>query len=285
MPPKKKTKAAVITATNTSTRSTRSRKQQDDASSVISVESVKTVNSTGSAKRKRAGSLTATARSTKKAKESTETWWDEVTGHSNAEILDGEGFQKWIEDLKLDPSGIFMYLILYKCQANTSMTITKEQFIRFMDSIGVKSNSQLLTVLPTLLSEIRPCREPCPNPNFKAFYKWCFQHFKPEGQKGMPVDFAEIILQTLLDPTRYHPDWVLDDYPPKNEEFPHVDAFCEYITQSEPRPVHVINKDQFEQFYEFNLAVSWSAVEHSEDSAWPALIDSYVAWKREKYPA
>jgi hypothetical protein len=83
----------------------------------------------------------------------------------------------------------------------------------------------------------------------------------------MPVDFAEIILQTLLDPTRYDPTWVSEEEPTRNEQFPHVDAFCEYITQSEPRPVHVINKDQFEQFYEFNLAVSWSAVEHSEDSA------------------
>lgn len=141
-----------------------------------------------------------------------------------------------------------------------------------------KSNEQLMDRLPGLMATVRPnkARPAVPGraDEFRPFYKWCFNHFKPEGQKNVPVDVAQVLFQTLLDADKYSPSW----QPPAptangdcargctSGDFPHVNAFVEFLN-SEPKPVQVVTRDQYEQFYEFNSSVGWDLREHSEDSA------------------
>lgn len=245
---------------------------------------------------------------------------DEETGK-----LDPESAQKWMSDLGIHPEGVFLYFIMYKCEVSTLMTITKQEFVKLMNSIKyasplphplagggcllmgehyrVKSNEQLLTQLPSLLNTVRPRVKPEPNPAFKPFYKWCFEHLRPENAKNIDVEIAGELFKVLLDEERYNVDWepseTVSACTHTSGEFPHVNAFVEFIT-TEPRPVAVITRDQFDQFYHFNMSVSWSLKEHSEESACefpdtagdggllnyvgPALLDKYVDWKKEKYP-
>jgi hypothetical protein len=123
------------------------------------------------------------------------------------------------------------------------------------------------------MATIRPKIKPVTNHHFKTFYKWCFHHFRPESQKNLPVEFAQVLFQTLLDGEKYSPSWKPTTNTFSNSskgrtpgDFPHVNAFVEFLN-SEPKPVAVITKDQYEQFYEFNASVSWELTEHSEDSA------------------
>lgn len=133
----------------------------------------------------------------------------------------------------------------------------------------VTSNAQLLQKLPNQLAAITPTVKPT-NPNFRPFYRWCFAHFRDEGAKNVRVDYATLLIQTLLDPAKYDISWQApESLPPPGRTpgtLPHVNAFVEFLGQ-EPRPVQVITKDQFDQFYEFNLSVGWDLAEHSEESA------------------
>ncbi|KAI5848280.1 Cullin binding-domain-containing protein [Tricharina praecox] len=218
---------------------------------------------------------------------STEKWFDTYADPDSGQ-LDPESAQKWMSDLGIHPEGVFLYFIMYKCQVSTPMSITKEEFTRFMNTIKVKSNGQLLAQLPSLLDTVRPRVKPEPNPAFKPFYKWCFEHFRPENAKNIDVEVAGELFKVLLDEKRYNLDWEPSEAVaagmPTPGEFPHVNAFVEFIT-TEPRPVAVITRDQYDQFYHFNMGVSWSLKEHSEESAWPALLDKYVNWKKEKFPS
>ena len=141
-----------------------------------------------------------------------------------------------------------------------------------------KSNEQLMDRLPGLMATVRPNKARPAMPGrvdeFRPFYKWCFNHFKPEGQKNVPVDVAQVLFQTLLDADKYSPSWQ-PPAPTANGDyargctpgdFPHVNAFVEFLN-GEPKPVQVITRDQYEQFYEFNSSVGWDLREHSEDSA------------------
>ncbi|KAF8248239.1 hypothetical protein K440DRAFT_660931 [Wilcoxina mikolae CBS 423.85] len=216
--------------------------------------------------------------------------WFQRYANPETNSIDPLTFQKWMDDLGVSSDGAFMYFILWRCNAVTQMTITLDEFKTCMEGIGANSNEKLLSKLPELMDTVRPKARPAPNHIFKAFYKWCFHHFRPESQKNIPVEFAQVLFQTLLDGEKYSPSWK-----PGNKingdlmtgrtfgDFPHVNAFVEYLN-TEPKPASVITKDQYEQFYEFNASVSWELKEHSEDSAWPALIDSYVAWKRSNHP-
>lgn len=235
--------------------------------------------------------------------------------------IDPVTFQKWMDDLDVSSEGIFMYYILWRTNAALQMTITKKEFVECMENMGyakcpwrlnmltfcsIKSNNQLKVILPEDMASICPGLKPSPNPNFKPFYKWCFAHFREDGCKNLNVDHAQVLFQTLLDADKYSPLWKPSSSPtptPKGRtpgDFPHVNAFIEYL-QSEPRPVAVITKDQYEQFYEFNTNVSWELQEYSENSACefspddmieivanhrlgPALIDNYVEWKKTHYP-
>ncbi|KAF8537433.1 Cullin binding-domain-containing protein [Trichophaea hybrida] len=215
--------------------------------------------------------------------------WFQRYANPETNRIDPLTFQKWMDDLDVSSDGAFMYFILWRCNATTQMTITHDEFKTCMDGIGANSNEKLLSKLPELMDTIRPKASPAPNHTFKSFYKWCFHHFRPESQKNIPVEFAQVLFQTLLDGEKYTPSWK-----PRNTingdlltgrtfgDFPHVNAFVEFLN-SEPKPASVITKDQYEQFYEFNASVSWELKEHSEDSAWPALIDSYVAWKKSNH--
>jgi len=146
----------------------------------------------------------------------------------------------------------------------------------------------LLTKLPTMMAAVCPVANSDQNSEFRQFYKWCFQHFKVPGAKNLLVEVASVLLVTLLDAERYKPNWKPDGGNVRScgvtpGDFPHLTAFVEFLN-SEPKPVQVVTRDQYDQFYEFNLGVSWELDGYLEEtSTWPTLFDNYVAWKNEKY--
>ncbi|KAI8364365.1 Cullin binding-domain-containing protein, partial [Radiomyces spectabilis] len=66
-----------------------------------------------------------------------------------------------------------------------------------------------------------------------------------------------------------------------SEQYPLVNHFRHPLMQ-EKKPVRVINRDQWLNFYEFVTTVSDGLQDYDETSAWPVLFDEFVEWKREK---
>jgi len=116
-----------------------------------------------------------------------------------------------------------------------------------------------------------------------------------QGSRYLTLDVASLLLKTLLDPEQYSLNgqaskaYGAED--PKLEggipgPFPHTYAFIRYLEEEAAKGKEpVITKDQYEQFVPFNKDVPWNLDKYNEDeSTWPTLFDSYIAWRKVKYP-
>ncbi|KAI5804995.1 Cullin binding-domain-containing protein [Geopyxis carbonaria] len=205
--------------------------------------------------------------------------------------IDAVGIDNWLKDLGVHSEGAAMFCLLWRFRAKSTMTITKTEFLETMTSWGIDSNDKLKARLPVFLQNLcpKPVSDRAENPAFLQFYKWCFSHFKASEQaKNIGVDVATVLFQTLFDNQKYRVDW--DPSASCNNEdkhaprLNHVDAFVKYLN-GEQKPVAVITKDQYEQFYHFNKDVPWDLKGYSElTSTWPTLMDNYVSWKKDLYP-
>ncbi|KAL7274905.1 hypothetical protein RUND412_002156 [Rhizina undulata] len=201
---------------------------------------------------------------------------------------------KWFEELDISMEGPVFYIIAFKARAQNTFTITEDEFYNCMSGYQIDCNEKLLYNLPGLLSTFSPSYE---NHDFIEFYKFCFNYFKVKDMKNLPVDMASELFKSLLDIDRYHLTWKpspeggpegsIDpmEHGKTPGKFPHLRAFIEYLNQ-DPKPANVITMDQYMQFIPFNRDVSWDLKGYKEDeSAWPSLLDNYIIWRKQRYPA
>ncbi|KAI8905771.1 hypothetical protein DFJ77DRAFT_209968 [Powellomyces hirtus] len=97
---------------------------------------------------------------------------------------------------------------------------------------------------------------------FKDLYLFAFSFAKEGDQKSLGIDHAKAMWQLLCPPAK----------------FAHIDSFLQFLETKQP--VKVINKDQWRSFLEFSNSVHGDLTGYDETSAWPVLLDEYVAWKK-----
>lgn len=68
-----------------------------------------------------------------------------IAADSDTGIIDPPSIGQWIEDLGVSSEGVFMYYILWKAEASSTMQITKEEFIRCMNNLGSEFHLLLLS--------------------------------------------------------------------------------------------------------------------------------------------
>ncbi|KAI7866407.1 potentiating neddylation domain-containing protein [Spinellus fusiger] len=95
----------------------------------------------------------------------------------------------------------------------------------------------------------------------KDIYRFTFGYAKNKGEKYMAVEVACVLWTMLLK----------DIYPLTND-------FVTFVQETDS--VRVINKDQWQSFFEFMVSVADTLTGYDETSAWPVLFDEFVAWKK-----
>ncbi len=137
----------------------------------------------------------------------------------------------------------------------------------------IDCNEKLLAKLPAIVSSACPGYD---NPLFLDLYKFCFHHFKAQGARYLTLEFAGLVLKSLLDANLYSmngkPSEPIKDTPELKGSmpglFPHTYAFLEYLEQEKENGKHpVITKDQYEQFIPFNKDVPWSLKGYKEEES------------------
>jgi len=186
-------------------------------------------------------------------------WFDDYKDH---EIPDGntigfEGSARFIQDLGLSEDSVLILVIAYKLETASMGLFTRDEWMSGM----TKLESDTIVKLKAKLPEFEKAyKDPA---QFKDIYKYTFGFAKNKDQKSMDVATAVGMWQ-----------WVLGN------RFPHVETFIQFL--EERKPVKVINKDQWMNFYEFCSTVSQDLSNYDEMAAWPVLMDEYVEWIREK---
>ncbi|PWW79990.1 hypothetical protein C7212DRAFT_307999 [Tuber magnatum] len=210
-------------------------------------------------------------------------WFDGLKGDSN-EIMITDSVP-WMESLSVSPEGIAFWVIAYWCEAKGG-GIGPKEFIEGMKALDIDSNDALRRKLPSLLRDVAPGSD-----RFQKFYWFCYEFFKADDAKYLPLDMACAIFTALLDERSYNTKWTPPAEPNNHlkveesiiwERFPHKHAFIEFLS-STPPPTKVITKDQYRQFIPFNQQVDIDFNGYAiETSVWPSLFDQFVTWSKEK---
>lgn len=108
---------------------------------------------------------------------------------------------------------------------------------------------------------------------FKRYYRSAFVSSKEKGQKALALSNAIVYWQLLFSGTAPGQPW----------KTPSQDWLALWVEYLEKKWTKSVNKDMWNQTFEFHLKTleDESLSFWSEDSAWPGVIDDFVAYAKE----
>jgi hypothetical protein len=136
--------------------------------------------------------------------------------------------------------------------------LTQEQFERGCSRYGLDSESSLRNFLPTLDTGFLDKKE------FRDFYKFCFQfHRQQKTHRTLDKDLVAALLPLIL-----------QDRVPTHR----TQSFGEFLLSSKDPAYDKITLDQWMSFLDFCNEFDHVSTFDPDGSAWPTLIDDYVAF-------
>ncbi|KAJ3109502.1 DNA polymerase epsilon catalytic subunit [Phlyctochytrium planicorne] len=155
-------------------------------------------------------------------------WFQSYADESDADVIDIDGIQKFCNDLDIPVDGVMVLVVAWKLNASKMGSFTKDEWTNGFKALGVESNKQLQKLLPSLGKVTKDVE------SLRPMYKWAFGFAKEnEAERYITVE--------------------------------HVDKFLSFL--DEVAPVKVINRDQWEQFYEFSLVVPEDMTKYDDTGA------------------
>ncbi|CAO3618479.1 unnamed protein product [Cunninghamella echinulata] len=182
-------------------------------------------------------------------------WFQQYSDPDTPKIISPEGTQQFLQDLGISVEEKLAIVIAWKLNAATMGYITQEEWLSGMQELGVDNMNQLLKYRQDMELALQ---DPT---TFKSIYRYTFNYGKNKDQKCMDVDVACALWSVLFE-----------------NQFPILQQFIQFL--QEKMPVRVINRDQWQNLYEFITTVSVDLSDYDEAAAWPVLFDEYVDWKR-----
>ncbi|GAA0157585.1 ubiquitin-protein ligase [Lithospermum erythrorhizon] len=181
---------------------------------------------------------------------------------SSSDMIEPEGIEKLCSDLKLETSDVKVLMLAWKMKAKKQGYFTKDEWKRGMEALNVDTITKLKKSLPGLEEDVLKPE------NFEDFYSYAFRYNLTEFyQKGVTIETACILLDIVL-----------------GSQFQlQVDLFKEFLqVQTEYK---VLNMDQWMNFYRFCKEITFpDLVDYDDREAWPAILDDFVDWLKEKIP-
>lgn len=179
------------------------------------------------------------------------------------EQIDGDGICKLCEMLGIDSQDVKALMLMWRLGVSkTPGAITKVEFETGMKTkIAKKTIKDLKTYLPFLDCGFLD------NDEYREFYRWT--HFfsrESASKRSLEKDVAVVLLGVVLDPQRA----------------PHLASFREFLQDDASKEYTHLSQDVWDAFYVFNRDVDTRMNGYDEESSWPTLLDSYVAWARAK---
>jgi len=163
-----------------------------------------------------------------------------------------EGMSKFCGDLEVDPGDVIMLLIAYRMNAKRMGYFTKDEWTKGFQAMGVDSISKLKAQFPTLKEELADANK------FKEIYRYAFNFGKEPDQKILDIQMAIGLLELLMTGK------------------PHAAPFIKFL--SEQTSYRALNIDQWVNFLDFSSTIKPDFSNHDSNSAWPVILDEYVAW-------
>ncbi|OQR84951.1 hypothetical protein ACHHYP_12533 [Achlya hypogyna] len=197
--------------------------------------------------------------SNKRSKSSDDGWTAELTtlfhayeDQDNAGYISEDGILALCEHIGVDAQHPVMLALSFHMTAQTMGEFTKDEFVAGMKALECHSIEDLKAKMSVLTSQLKGDAA-----FFAKVYAFTFGFAKEKDQKSLAVDSA-LALWEILFPDRFQllPDWL---------------AFVKEHHKN------AISKDVWTQTLEFTTQVKADLSNYDENSAWPVLIDDFVA--------
>ncbi|KAF2225793.1 Cullin binding-domain-containing protein [Elsinoe ampelina] len=179
-----------------------------------------------------------------------------------------EGMGKMMQDMKVDMESTDLLIFSELVQSPTLGKITREGFVDGLSQQAVSDSAKI----SALINQRSSVLSSSDRATLKKVYKHTFTIAKAQGSKSIPLDSAIEFWRLLFSPPSL--SW-------STPNSPWLDWWIEFL---EAKWKKSVNKDMWDQTLSFAFktledeSMSW----WSEDSAWPGVIDEFVAWVKEK---
>lgn len=185
-------------------------------------------------------------------------WFKRYTT-DDASQLGPEGMERFCQDLKVDPENIVMLVIAYRMNAKNMGYFTQTEWLKGLSDPEINCDTpvKLQNKLNFLLNQLNDPQ------TFKLIFRYAYDFARDKDQRSMDIETAKAMLNLLLSKS-----WQL--YP----------EFSEFLEQ--PKAPRVINKDQWNNIFEFSRTISLDLSNYSIDGAWPVLLDDFVEYLQKK---
>ncbi|KNE71576.1 hypothetical protein AMAG_16138 [Allomyces macrogynus ATCC 38327] len=254
MPPKRKAAAATAgsppAATTTTTRATKRRTPGDKSAAPAAKKRATTARST-TAKSTAAPFSAASCRA----------WFDSYADPDEPETIGPDGIERLCNDLGMDPASFPILVLAFTLNAADLGTFTASEWTVAMTKHQLHTTEQLKAFLNHDAARIQADRW-----LFRDCYKYAFELMRQPPARAVPLDMATdmwpLVLGHQAQWARVTADWL---------------AFL----SEESRGVKVITRDQWTSWLDFVSQTTPPFDQYDADgSAWPTLMDSFVAWYR-----
>lgn len=184
-------------------------------------------------------------------------WFKKYVTPDDPTQLGPEGMERFCNDINLEPENIAMLVIAFKMNAKNMGYFTQSEWTRGLSDLQCDTTMKLQNKLEFLYGLLN---DPVV---FKLIFRYSYDFARDKDQRSMDIDTAKAMLQLLL-----------------GKSWPLYDEFAEFLEQ--PKSPRVINKDQWNNIFEFSRTISSDLKNYSIDGAWPVLLDDFVEYLQKK---
>ncbi|ORZ17303.1 Cullin binding-domain-containing protein [Absidia repens] len=187
-------------------------------------------------------------------------WFQYYADPDTPMSISPEGMQRFLEDLGISVEDKMAIVIAWKLNASTMGYITQDEWMNGMRQLSFTNGLFLFKSvdnnegLAKRRGEFEASLEDLAN--FKSLYRYTFDYGKTKDQKCMDVEVACALWSILLGGAFGNM----------------VQQFTQFL--QETHPVRVINRDQWNSFYEFITTVSEDLSDHDEMAACKLLEEN-----------
>lgn len=185
-------------------------------------------------------------------------WFKKYTTDDPSQ-LGPDGMERFCEDIKLEPEDIGMLCIAYKMNAKNMGYFTQAEWLKGLGDPEVQCDTTTklqnkLNYFYNLMNDPQHC---------KLIFRYAYDFARDKDQRSMDIETARAMLALLL-----------------SKSWPLYPEFEEFLQQ--PKAPRVINKDQWNNIYEFSRTINLDLSNYSIDGAWPVLLDDFVDFLQKK---